>query len=478
MRPGREPQEREPQLQRPKGIGVERERQEMRSQRWAGSSGMGPSRGAIASILRAIGTLLGGRAQGGGSREREASNRVIRPWRADSLRAHPSVGLTPSKALALLHAADSGSPEIQYELFSEMLQKWPRLTAVEATRRLGLTGLGWDVASGATGIGDRARQRLADETAEYCRVVLSELERFGETLEHLSSAIGFGLAVAELVWEAGRLIDIVPVPHARLMSDPNEPWRLRVRTEEEPSLGIALDDQPGKWLIHQPRGLPGRPFEGGLLRASVLLYLAQNLSLKDWLIYSQVAGMPVRVAQFDPGIPEGEKQSLLKMLEALGTDAVAALSKGIELKLIESRGGERPYEPLQRYCNTEITILWLGQHLTTDILTSGSRAAAEVHDRVREDLLAADIADEARSLQRGLLRPLVQARFGDAAPVPRFRRALVESVDTRSLADTLAVAVRELGVRVPRRWVHRVLGIPEPLAGEAVLDGQSPTGAA
>jgi len=158
------------------------------------------------------------------------------------------------------------------------------------------------------------------------------------------------------------------------------------------------------------------------------------------------------------------------MLESLGTDAVAVFSKNIDMKFVEtSRGGDKPYQPLQEYCNTEITILWLGQHLTTDVGDSGSRAAAEIHDRVREDLLVDDIADEGQTIRRELLTPLVHARFGDGVPVPHFRRALIQSVDTKVLADTLAVAVNQLGLPVPERWVHRALGIPEPGVGEPVL---------
>jgi phage gp29-like protein len=287
----------------------------------------------------------------------------------------------------------------------------------------------------------------------------------------LASAIGHGIAVAELVWDGGQLIDLVPVPYSRLLSDVDKPWRLRVRTEEESSVGIALDEQPNKWVVHQPRPKPGRHFEGGLLRASVLLYLAQNLSFKDWLVYSQIAGMPVRVGRFEPGLPEADKQQLLKMLASLGTDAVAILSRNIELQMFESRGGDKPYQPLQEYCNNEVTILWLGQHLTTDLRSYGSRAAAEIHDRVREDLLVDDIADEGQSLRRDVLAPLVRARFGDGVPVPRFRRSLIQSVDTKVLAETLAVGVRELGLRVPRRWAHRALGIPEPSADEPILAG-------
>jgi phage gp29-like protein len=319
-----------------------------------------------------------------------------------------------------------------------------------------------------------ARTALAARAAELCQQALSRLERFRDVLDHMANAIGYGLAVAELVWERGQLVDLVPVPYSRLIGDPHEPWRLRVLTEDEPSLGVPLDEQPLKWLVHRPRATPGRTFDGGLLRASVLLYVAQNLSFKDWLIYSQIAGMPVRVAQFEPGTPEADKQQLLRMLETLGTDAVAVFSKNVELKLIEStRAGERPYQPLQHYCNTEVTILWLGQHLTTDLGTSGSRAAAEIHDRVREDLLVDDIADESQTIRRDLLTPLVRMHLGDGVPVPQFRRSLIQSVDTKVLADTLAVAVNELGLAVPQQWVHQALGIPEARAGEPVLTARS-----
>lgn len=418
-----------------------------------------PNRKRIAGVFKALGSLLTG---GSGSRGRDA--RVVRPWRHDSDHTYPTVGLTPSRLLTYLQAADGGSPQMQFELFSEMLQKWPRLAAVENTRRLALLGLDWEVtlAPGAAGEGARA--------AEYCRETLLGLDRFRDALAHLGNAIGYGIAVAELVWEKSRLADIVPVPHSRLCSDPHEPWRLRVLTADDPSTGVALDEQPYKWIVHRPQAVAGRHFAGGLLRASALLYLAQNLSFKDWLIFSQIAGMPVRVAQFEPGTPESDKQELLRMLESLGTDAVAVFGKNIDLKFVEAaRAGERPYEPLQGYCNTEVTILWLGQHLTTDIRTSGSRAAAEIHDRVREDLLVNDIADEGRTLRRDLLTPLVRARFGDDAPVPNFRRSLVQSVDTKALADMLAVAVNELGLAVPRRWIHQSLGIPEPIAHEPVL---------
>jgi phage gp29-like protein len=421
----------------------------------------------VHSVLRALGSLVPR-----GPRIRSDRPAVVQPWYEDGLRSYPSVGLTPGRLLAILQAADAGTPQAQYELFSEMLQKWPRLAAVEATRRLALTGLDWEITPAAASAPDAA----ATAVVAHCRDTLLALEGLRDALNHLASAIAHGIAVAELVWEGGHLVDIVPVPTERLRVDPREPWRLRVRTEDEPSLGVALDEYPNKWIVHCPRAVRGRPFGGGLCRASALLYLAQNTSFKDWLIYSQVAGMPVRVAQFEPGTPEADKQQLLKMLQALSTDAVAVFGKNVDLRFIEAtRSNDRPYQPLQEYCNTEVTILWLGQHLTTDLRSSGSRAAAEIHDRVREDLLVDDIAEEGHTLRRDLLTPLVMGRFGAGATVPVFRRSLIQSVDTKVLADTLAVAVRDLGLDVPRAWVHRALGVPEPRDQEPVLTAGSGT---
>lgn len=435
----------------------------------------------LARLGRLLGSLLPAR------RRRPGGTRRIRPWREDAQPLYPLAAFSPTQARACLQAADAGAPQMQFELFREMLRCWPRLAAVEQTRRLALTGLDWEIVPDAragacddrdqsaaqhadASIADSAARTESDRVCAHCREELARLERLPDVLNHLAAAIGAGLAVAEIVWERGRIVDLVPVPYTRLIADPQSPWRIRIRTQDEPTDGLPLDAAPHKWIVHAPRAVTGRPFAAGLLRASTALFVAQHLSLRDWLVYSQVAGMPTRVAQVDPGLSQAEQNQVAAALQSLGTDAYAVLSRNVELTLLEStRSGQPPYPAIQDHCNTEVTILWLGQHLTTDLRSSGSRAAAEVHDRVREDLLVQDIADEGATLRRDLLAPLVRARFGDGVPVPRFRRAIVQSVDTRTLADTLAVAVNQLGVRVPRRWLHQALGIPEPTAGEAVV---------
>ncbi|RMF72843.1 MAG: hypothetical protein D6744_16355, partial [Planctomycetota bacterium] len=59
----------------------------------------------------------------GASPPAKSSQRVILPWREDAAHSYPTVGITPARVLAWLQAADAGQPQVQFELFGEMLQK-------------------------------------------------------------------------------------------------------------------------------------------------------------------------------------------------------------------------------------------------------------------------------------------------------------------------------------------------------------------
>ena len=61
---------------------------------------------SVASMFKPLGSLLP-RARG----EAPASARIIRPWRDDVYHTYPTVGLTPSRALAFIQQADAGSPQ-------------------------------------------------------------------------------------------------------------------------------------------------------------------------------------------------------------------------------------------------------------------------------------------------------------------------------------------------------------------------------
>lgn len=411
----------------------------------------------------------------GGEVPRPVEGRVVVPRAEDSVREYPSAGLTPSGLASILREADAGSLSSAMALFEQMEEKDAHLFSVANTRRLALTGLEWEIVSAAD-VTPGADRAAADNAADYCRELLAGVEGFDEALQHLSLALGRNVSVAEIVWEArgssAEPVALCPVDFARLTF--GELDELRILTENEPMGGEKLP--PHKFVVHTPHATSGHPQRGGLLRVTSMVYLAKNLALKDWMIFAEVFGMPVRIARYEPTATKEEKQELLRMLDSLGSNAAGIFSRAVELQVLEANRGTQgpPFEKLIDFLNREMSKAWLGQTLTTEVSSrGGTLAASRVHDEVRRDILQDDVRKEGRTIRRDLLAPAVRLRFGPDAPVPFFRRRPNRLDSAGELADVLRSAVNDLGLRVSEGWAHEAMGLPRAAGGERAVAGAS-----
>jgi phage gp29-like protein len=429
------------------------------------------SRGLIMRIRTRIGQALRNLLALSNGAEKPSVGRVVAPRAEDSIRDYPSAGLTPSRLAAILREADDGSLATAMQLFEEMEEKDAHLYAIANMRRLALTGLDWEIVSAAD-VHTGADRGAADYAAAYCRDVLTALDTFDESLQHLSLATGRNIAIAEIIWDVAisemRPVEIVPVDFTRIVFDDLD--QPRVLTAEEPRDGIALP--LNKFIVHTPHSVSGHPQRGGLLRVTAMAYLAKNLALKDWMIFAEVFGMPVRIARYEPSATAEEKRELLNMLSTLGSNAVGIFSRAVELQIVEANRGTMgpPYERLTDFLNREMSKAWLGQTLTTDVSGQrGSIAATQIHEQVRRDVLADDMRKEARTIRRDLLGPILRLRFGPDAPIPHFRRKPRRTISAGETASLLDKAVNELGLRISEGWAHDVLGVPRAEDGEPVI---------
>lgn len=401
--------------------------------------------------------------------------RIVVPQQEDTWREYPADGLTPSRLAMILKAADAGDIDSALQLYEQMEEKDAHLFSVAQTRRLAVTGLDWQVVSAADrhAVDDKA---LADEAAAYCSERLSRLDRFEDALRHLSLAVGRNIAMAELVWETidgeHRIVDIAPVDFGRLTTDALD--RVRILTEDEPHEGVLPPSN--KFIVHMPQSLSGHPMRGGLLRVSAIAYLAKHYAVKDWMMYSELFGMPIRIARYDPSASPEEKRELVEMLQELGSAAVGIFSKAVELEIKQAQLGAlgtSPYESICGFFNRELSKAWLGQTLTTDTSQqTGTHSAAVIHERVRRDILFDDMRNEARTIRRDVLGPMTRVAFGEAAPVPYFRRVPREDRNALDLAKVMSIAVNQLGAKIPAEWAHGALDIPLAEETDDILSGK------
>jgi len=387
----------------------------------------------------------------------------------DASRAHMSDGLTFAKLKALLRAGEGGVLATPLELFEDMESKDLHLAGVASIRRDLLTGLDWDVVSAAETQEEGIDKGLADDAAACVREKLGNLRTFDRAMEHLTYAIGSNLAVAELVWEADELVELLPIPSWRLTMDLNDPEHVRVMTKKQPRGVIA---ESPKFIVHRPRFTLGCPISKSLMHAQAPIYLLKLLAVADWAKFVEIYGMPVRWATAQPGATKEEKDEALEMLANMGAASYALFSPSITCELKESsQRGTSPHKDLVDWCERKQSVGWLGEHMSADTSGStGTYAAASVQQDTLMGKLEDDIRRERRMVGEQIIWPLVAYAFpGLEAPLPRFKREIPDVKDLAKMVAVLAQA-QQIGVKIPADWAQTTLEIPAPAEGEDVLE--------
>lgn len=400
---------------------------------------------------------------------------------------HPAQGLTPQRLASILRAAEHGDAMSYLELAEEMEEKEPRYTAVLGTRKRQCSQLDITV--------DPASDSAEDEAnAELVRLFV-EREELEDELFDILDSIGKGYSVTEIIWETSerqwmpeRLkwrmpqwfeIDRTDGETLYLRRDPTSPLPMSPPgSSREPTAFQSRDLAPlppYKFIRHRTAAKSGLPIRGGFARIVSWWYLFKNYTVKDWVIFAEVYGQPLRVGKYHSGATNDEKEVLLKALASIGTDAAAMIPEGMLIEFVQSqtaRANADIYAHLVDYIDQLITMLVLGQNLTTQV-QEGSRAAAQVHDEVRADIERSDCRQLGASLTRDVAIPLVILNRGPQKAYPRIKIGRPEQADVAVLSDALAKLV-PLGLRVGQAEVRRKIGVEDPEDDTDLLRAPAP----
>jgi len=383
----------------------------------------------------------------------------------DRWSGYPSAGLTPGRLTAIFRAADFGGLRSQAELFEEMEEKDAHLASVMQTRRLAVLGLEWQVEDASDAAEDK-------KIADFCREALADLD-LEKLWMHLLGAVGHGYAAAELLWESGARAIIKgfnPI-HPKNISFLNSLTPL-VITED---IWQGVDPGPFKLAYYQYAAKSGHDTRNGVLRVCAYMYLFKNYALKDWAVFNEIFGMPLRLGKYEASATPADREALRVAISSLGSDAAGIISKNTEIEFVEASarlsGVTNPYHVMVSFCNREISKAVLGQTLTTDTEGStGTYAAGKVQDEVRRDLLEADAKALAKTMRLQVLRPLVGFNFGWEQAVPGFGFIIQDAPDLKSDSE-VCKNLAGIGVRIPVSYISEHFGIPLPQEGEETVGG-------
>lgn len=383
----------------------------------------------------------------------------------DRYSTYPSNGLTPERLARILKKADGGDIYRQMELFEEIEEKDTHLMSVMGTRKNAVLGADYEVIAFSAEESDQ-------EIASFVTDTMANIPDFDDALLDLLDAIGKGFAVTEILWELDKKQRVVP---GRLK------WRhqKRFRYDEMDVLRLITDSNsyPGeelpenKFIVHRYKARSGYNSRAGVFRTCVWMYLFKNYTVKDWVAFAEVYGMPIRLGKYDPSASEDDKEALAQALIQIGTDAAGLIPQSTAIEFIQAAKVDGDvYERLGKFCNAEISKAVLGQTQTSEVAASGSLASSKVHEEVRQDILEADCHSLAKRLRTDLIRPLVLYNFGsDAASRLPSLKFDCEKPENLEQVSKVYATLSGIGLPIAAQHVYERFGIPKPGEDDALL---------
>ena len=376
---------------------------------------------------------------------------------------HPARGIDPEKLASLLLSAEQGDAIAYFELAEEMEEKDLHYLSVLGTRKRAVAQLPIEVEPADDSAQAKADAKLIED---WLNRDMLEHELF-----HILDAVGKGISSTEIIW------DMKPsswLPRDLKWRDPR--W-FEFDREDGETLRLrgasGAEDLPAaKFITHLHPAKSGLAIRSGLARVAAWGYMFKNFAIKDWVIFLEAYGHPVRIGKYGPNESEENKRILERALRQLGTDAAAAFPETMSVDFIDRKAGTAPndlWRSHAEYFDMQISKAVLGQTNTTDAQAGGlGSGQANVHNEVREDIERADAKLLAATLNRDLVVPLVMLNHGMREVYPRLKIGRPDPIDIEAMLDA-AERLTEMGVEVDAEEVRERAGVPAGKPGGKIL---------
>jgi phage gp29-like protein len=389
--------------------------------------------------------------------------------------------LTPLQVSSILTTADAGQPARLVDLFHESRQKNGHLQSIAQSRELAVASLPMLVWT------DENASATTKKAAKFASDVVRELEQLPIATAHLAGeGAAFGYSYVQARWrKLGRYLipDQLDNVHCRRFYYDQHDGRLLF--SDTGSDGISLEEfRPGKFVWYRPRINGDVPAREGLARVSVWFALFQNWGWRDFLELAELAWKPKRIGKYWRGGQETpprkaddeDIKQLKRTLERLITAGDGWIPDNTDIALHWPTGVGKggAHEALLGLTGDELTKAWLGVADVVDAGESGSRAALEVRDRLRNIIWKHEAASISLRWQEQLIRPMCAMNFGPNLDPIYFKLDTSERPPITEFASAVK-ALRESGMRIPEQYVRDNMqpNIPEIKAGDVVL-GEAP----
>ena len=179
----------------------------------------------------------------------------------------------------------------------------------------------------------------------------------------------------------------------------------------------------GHWVTFSPFG-HNHGWMYGAIQSLGWLYLDRVFLKKQWARANEKFSLGVVKAYMPSEASDEDKQRFAQATQNMPHEATINLpvsKDGIKFDLemlkTDVATGWETFLQTKRSIDTDIAVCLLGQNLSTEISSGsggsgGSKAAAKVHNDIREDILKADVEILSSTIKTQILAPLVERNWG------------------------------------------------------------------
>lgn len=380
---------------------------------------------------------------------------------------YPADGLNPVALAQILREADRGNPVRYLELAEAIEERDPHYLGVMGTRKRSVSQLDITVEAASDAPADFAR-------ADLIRTWLKR-DELTEELFDILDAVGKGYSFTRIIWDSSE----GQWQPRRL--DRHDPRWFRFRRDDlmtpvkltDSGAEVPLD--PFGFIFATISAKSGLHLRSGLARIAAWGWMFKAFTQRDWSIFAQTYGQPIRVGKYPGGTSQADQDTLYRAVAGIAGDCAAIVPDTMMIEFVEAKSVSSSsdlYERRADWIDRQTSKAVLGQTATTDAI-AGGHAVGQEHRQVQADIERADARALAAILNRDLIRPWMELEFGPLPAYPRIRIERPEAEDLKGMADALAKLV-PLGLRVEASEVRDRFGLSEPAKGAEILSAAAP----
>lgn len=382
------------------------------------------------------------------------------------LTGYPGDGLDPQRLATILREADAGDPLRYLELAQTIEERDLHYVGVLGTRRRSVAQIEITVDAASD---DKADIAIAGMVREWLN-----RDELSEELFDILDAVGKGYSFTEIIWDTSE-----GQWRPKRLEWRDQRWFRPARADLTTPLLIGEhgEDVPlpgGKFIQAVIKAKSGLPIRSGLARMVTWAWMFKAFTLRDWAIFTQTYGQPVRIGKYHPGATKDDRDTLYRAVANIAGDCAAIMPDGMSIDFVEASNlgtGHSNYMERANWLDQQVSKGVLGQTTTTDAI-SGGHAVSKEHRQVQEDIERADAKACSGFLNRDLVRVWVDLEYGPQKAYPRIRIARPDEEDLTELASALGPFI-DRGLRVSASEVRDKFGLSEPEEGEEVLERQA-----